>query len=424
MPRRPRPTYKPPIATAAKKERKQSGKTEEAIRQKRLADDIEKIVKNTEKATPKKKTAEEEYAALKKNVKKLVTERKVGNSTLKIEKKINEVLSQSRAANLAFNFFVESRTKLGDNFKNKELRRKLRNQTEAAELFKNLPSYKDLDETEKTKIVRLNEDITNLFLGGAIDPETNQGKIAKNLYENTLPATKRNPVLTTRQRFNINVTKFKNYTSEILQNLTPRDVFSLKTLSHLFIGAGITYIVSEGIYARFTANLKTPVYNGMISWFTGGTNMSKSEAFKKAMFEFYNVTLKGILSIGNSQLRGLRGVGITASKVTYTQYMVIIIAAGLFIDLYMNGENSFFARTAKGVYGVGNAVYLSITGIFSLIQKVFKEINKNLKKLSKVSLRKLRKIWYGKLDFVEEPANNIVVQKCLQEIGSQNTFKF
>jgi hypothetical protein len=418
-------TYINPITRKLKKKKKNNPKTKKEIKQKRLADDIKELEEAYRQATPTKKSAKEELKDIESNVKKLVTTRKVGNTYIKIEKKINKVLSQSPEAKLAFKSFVESREQLGNNdFKNKESRTKLRNERATAELFKNLPAYKDLDETNKTKIERLIEDATNLFLVGAIDPETNQGKIAKNLYQNTLPATKRNPELTTRQRFDINVRKFKNYTSEILQNLTPKDVFSRKTFFQLFIGAGVTYIVSEGIYPRFTDNLNTPVYNGMISWFTGGTNMSKSEAFKKAMFDFYNVTLKDILSIGNNQLRGLRGVGITASNVTYTQYMVIAVAVGLFTDLYWNGENSVFARMAKGVYGVANAVYLSITGIFSLIKKVFTEINKNLKKLGKVSLRKLRKIWIGKQDFMEEPANNIVVQKCLQEIGSQNTFKF
>tara|TARA_B100001094_G_scaffold8493_2_gene7575 strand:- start:8882 stop:10162 length:1281 start_codon:yes stop_codon:yes gene_type:complete len=417
-------TQKDPIRQDANRRVAKSTKTEAEKKLNQIQRDIEKQAKAYKKATPKKKTAKEELKDIESNVKKLVTTRKVGNTYIKIEKNINEVLSQSPEANLAFKSYVESRTKLGDNFKNKKSRTKLRNERATAKLFENLPAYKDLDETEKTKIVRLNEDITNLFLGGAIDPETNQGKIVKNLYQNTLPATKRNPELTTRQRFDINVRKFKNYTSEILQNLTPKDVTSLTTMSQLVLGAGITYIASEGIYAKFTDNLNTPVYNGMISWLTGGTNMSKSEAFKKAMFDFYNVTLKDILSIGNNQLRGLRGVGITASNVTYTQYMVIIVAAGLFIDLYMNRENSFFARMAKGVYGIANAVYLSITGILSLFQKVFTEINKNVKKLGKLSLRKLRKIWYGKQDFMEEPANTIVVQNCLQEIGSQNTFKF
>tara|TARA_B100000902_G_scaffold398703_1_gene466477 strand:- start:70 stop:1350 length:1281 start_codon:yes stop_codon:yes gene_type:complete len=426
MPRgKPRRTYIDPIARKANKRVAKSTETEAARKQKQIQSDIKKQEEAYKKATPKKKTAQEELKNIKSNVKTKVTTRKVGNTYIKFEKKVNEVLSNLPAAKLAFDSFVESRKELGNNnFKNKESRTKLAKRKETAELFKNLPAYKELDKTDKTKIVKLIEDATNLLVLGAIDPETNQGRIAKNLYQNKLPASKRNPELTTRQRFDINVRKFKNYTNEILQNLTPKDVLSRKTLFQLFIGAGVTYILSEGIYARFTDNLNTPVYNGMISWLTGGTNMSKSEAFKKAMFDFYNVTLKDILSIGNNQLRGLRGVGITASNVTYTQYMVIAVAVGLFADLLWNRENSTFARMAKGVYGVSNAVYLSITGILSLIQKVFTEINKNLKKLGKVSLRKLRKIWYGKQDFMEEPANNIVVQKCFEEIGSQNTFKF
>ena len=291
MPRgKPRRTYIDPIARKANKRVAKSTETEAARKQKQIQSDIKKQEEAYKKATPKKKTAQEELKNIKSNVKTKVTTRKVGNTYIKFEKKVNEVLSNLPAAKLAFDSFVESRKELGNNnFKNKESRTKLAKRKETAELFKNLPAYKELDKTDKTKIVKLIEDATNLLVLGAIDPETNQGRIAKNLYQNKLPASKRNPELTTRQRFDINVRKFKNYTNEILQNLTPKDVLSRKTLFQLFIGAGVTYILSEGIYARFTDNLNTPVYNGMISWLTGGTNMSKSEAFKKAMFDFYNV---------------------------------------------------------------------------------------------------------------------------------------